>query len=75
MRLYDKIKRSFRFQQMPKYQHLYLRKERGQLRIKNGGGVATVTNCYYDPHLASYMYWLDANGVMVVVPECNLEPV
>jgi len=71
----NKIKVRFKAQGMPKYQNLYLGKGGGKLRVKNGGGVAVVRNCYYEPKLGSYMYWLDANGVLVTVPECNLEEV
>jgi len=75
LRLWDKLKNLFKAQGMPKYQNLYLRKGGGKLRVKHGGGIGVVKNCYYDPKLASYIYWLDANGVMVTVPEKNLEAI
>lgn len=75
MKILDKLKNIFKGQGMPKYQNLYLGNGRGKLRVKNGGGIGIVKNCYYDPKLASYIYWLDANGIMVTVPERNLEPV
>lgn len=79
MRWLDKIKLFFKQQGMPKYQNMYLGKNFGvgcAMRIKNSGelnGTVVVKNCYYDCSLASYMYWVCANGVMVPVPEKNLE--
>ncbi len=73
--LLDKIKAAFRSQGMPKYQNLYLGKGDGKLRVIYGGDIGIVKNCYYEPKLGSYMYWLDFNGAMVTVPEMNLEPV
>jgi hypothetical protein len=75
MRWLDKIKIFFRPQGLPKYQNLYLGNGGGKLRVKNGGGIGIVKNCYYEPKLGSYIYWIEANGVMVTVPECNLEPI
>ena len=75
MKILDKLKALFRGQGMPKYQNLYLGNGSGKLQVINGGGIGVVKNCYYEPKLGSYIYWLDANGVLVTVPECNLKPV
>lgn len=76
MKIIDKLKvLLLKGQGMPLYQNLYLGDGGGKLQVKNGGGIGIVKNCYYDPALASYIYWLDANGVMVTVPEKNLEPI
>ncbi len=72
-RIWYKLKQFTKGQGMPKYQNMYLGKERGRMQVKNGVGVVKLVNAYYDPVLASYIYWVDANGVMVTIPECNLE--
>ena len=74
-RSWYKLKQFTKGQGMPKYQNIYLGKERGKMRVKCGGGVVTLVNAYYDMDLASYIYWADANGIMVVIPECNLEEI
>jgi hypothetical protein len=61
-------------QGMPKYQNLYLGQGGGKVRVTQGGE-AIVTGCFYDPDLASYMYWLDANGESVLVPEKYIKPI
>ena len=80
MRWLDKIKVFFKQQGMPKYQNMYLGANGfgrgGSMHIKNSGklnGAVEVKNCYYDTELASYVYWVCANGIMVPVPEKNLE--
>ena len=70
--LMDKIKASFRAQGMPKWQNIYLGKGDGEMRIKGGGGIVVLKNCYYEPRLGCYMYWVEVGGVGVTVPECNL---
>jgi len=78
-RLGDSVKKLFKAQGMPKYQHLYLSslsgQPRGKLQIKHGGGVGTVMNCFYEPKIASYVYWLELNGEMACVPELFLEEI
>lgn len=74
-RWWSSIKNKFKVQGMPKYQNLYLGSIGGKLQVKHGGGIGIVKDCYYDQSLASYIYWIDANGIMVTVPEKNLEEI
>jgi hypothetical protein len=71
----DKFTNVLKAHSLPKYQNSYLGGGGGKLRVKNGGGVVIVKNCHYNPKLASYVYWCNAGGVMVTIPECDLEPV
>jgi hypothetical protein len=78
MRWIDKIKIFFKAQGMPKYQNMYLSKNLGvgsAMRIEGSGDIVTVKNCYYDPDLASYVYWVHVNGVMIPVAEKNLQTI
>ena len=75
LRMWNKLTNIFKAQGMPKYQNLYIGGGGGKVRVKNGGGVVVLLNCYYESNLASYVYWCDANGVMVLIAERNLEAI
>jgi hypothetical protein len=60
-----------RVQGLPKFQ--YLGKGKPNYRVKHGGDTVTLFNAFYDPGLGCYLYWADANGAKVLIPEKMLE--
>lgn len=73
--MWHKFVNIFKAQGMPKYQNLYLGEGNGNIAIKYSGEIVIVKGCHYSPSLASYIYWVEANGVDIPVPESYLEPI
>ncbi len=75
MRLWDKFANLFKAQGMPKYQNLYLGDGCSNIMISYSNEIVSVKGCHYSSSLASYVYWVEANGVSVPVPERYLKPI
>jgi hypothetical protein len=45
------------------------------VRVKHGGGIVKLVGHHYSVELGTYMYWVNVNGVLVVIPETYLQQI